>query len=100
MRREIARFQETRAVVQALRDEDGEASRKSFQDYRHALMPFLEEEEKQEERRLIQHLQDEVSKGGLRVQPLMPTTPVISQLRKQVNIKDPTKPGYRRTKRW
>ena len=98
----MARFQETRAIIQAVRDgEEGEATRKSFEAYRRALMPFLAEEERKEEKRLIQTLHEEVTRGGLRVQPVGPVVSPVGHLRNASQIKDPHRAvGWKRRSRW
>ena len=102
MRREVARFQETRALVQALRDGDeGESTRKAFNDYRYALMPFLSDQDKEEEKKLVEALNAEVARGGLKVQALSQPTPVLSQLRDQSQIRTPhDKVAWKRNRRW
>jgi hypothetical protein len=102
MRREVARYQETRAIVQALRDgEEGESTRKAFEAYRHALMPFLTDEEKKEEQRMVELLQAEVSRGGLKIQSLGEPQHMVSRLQQQAQLKDPNKTvNWRRTRRW
>lgn len=101
MRREIARFQETRAIIQGMRDEDGDAAKKSFEDYRNALMPFLADEDKRREKALVQQLQSEVGRGGMQVRPLTSATTVVSQLKRQVNTKGPRPPSsWKRLRKW
>lgn len=102
MRREVARYQQTRVLVQALRDgEDGEATRAAFQDFRYSLMPFLSDEDKKEEKRMVEFLHNEVDRGGLQVQALGGGPAPVSQLHRQRQPVDPNKTAnWRRTRRW
>lgn len=102
MRREVARYQQTRVIVQALRDESGDATSEAFKDYRYALMPFLSEEDKREEKKMVQLLHDEVSRGGLKVQALGGAqAEPVSRLHRQRHPVNPSQTAnWKRTRRW
>lgn len=85
MRRELARFQETMVIVQAVRDDDsGEATQKSFEAYRNTLMPYLKKQLDEERERVIEALREEASRGPLRVEPIMSPSVARSKLRQEL----------------
>lgn len=102
MRREVARYQQTRVIVQALRDEDGDSTSAAFKDYRYALMPFLSAEDKKEEKKMVEALQNEVARGGLKVTALGGgRAEPVSQLHRQRQLVNPSQTvNWKRTRRW
>jgi hypothetical protein len=94
MRREIARFNETLAIVQSLRDgDDGDATFRAFETYRNSLMPYLKEEQRKQEQATIEALRQETQRV-YRVRPLVDTRQGdLSKLKRRLNkIKNS---GYR-----
>jgi hypothetical protein len=85
MRRELARFQETITIVQAVRDdESGDSTQKAFENYRNTLMPYLKRELEEERKRVIQALKDEANRGALSVKPILSPAMARSKLRQEM----------------
>lgn len=104
MRREAAKLMETRAIVQAMRDEsdDGEATKSAYDDYRRALMPYLVQEERSRTASIREAMHREFSMGPMAVAPIEANSKVKSRLRRVVNqIKETQRPtlGWKRRSR-
>jgi hypothetical protein len=101
MRRDVVRLMETRAVVQALRDnsDEGEATQSAFDDYRYAVMPYLVGEKKAEERRIMEIMSREFTAGPMSVKSVQHGPAVKSRLQRVIrSIKELPQPkiGWRR----
>jgi len=61
----------------------------------------LSVEDKKEEKKMVQALQNEVARGGLRVQALGGQAEPISQLHRQRQLVNPSNTvNWKRTRRW
>jgi len=103
MRRESSRLLETRAVVQAMRDQsdDGKPTQDAYADFRKALMPYLAQEERNEDNRIVAALAMEAARGPLVVKAVeTPGAAMKSRLRgivKSIRSEPRTKLRWRHT---
>jgi len=106
MRREAAKLMETRALVQAMKDDsdDGEPNQSAYDDYRRALMPYLVQEDRDRAAGVRAAMNQEFSMGPMSVTPIEASGKVKSRLRRIVHqIKDSPRPALgwkRRTRQW
>lgn len=95
MRREMAQLMKVRAIVQATKDEsaEGEPTQQAFDDYRRALMPYLAQEERDQNDKMRKALDHEFSLGPLRVHEVQASPVVRSRLNRIAkNVgKEPTR---------
>lgn len=102
MRREAASLLQTRAIIQAARDQsdDGEPTQDAYKDYRLALMPYLIQEEKEQSINVQRALAEEFERGPMGVKPLDVDQPgVKSRLRKVAAAARAAEPGADRLRR-
>jgi hypothetical protein len=71
----------TRAIVQALVNKD--KAQEALESYRDTQMPYLQSVQNKDRQQHIKRLMDEVSKGALKVTPIMPKQ-VRSRLKTRV----------------
>jgi hypothetical protein len=102
MRREAATLLQTRAIIQAARDQsdDGEPTQEAYKDYRLALMPYLIQEEKERSINVQRALAEEFERGPMGVKAIDAEQPgVKSRLRKVAAAARAAEPGADRKRR-